>query len=171
MSQARCDELLEKMQKGDDVARTELITLAHDDVPNPYALNTLAICYDQGIMVAKSNITAASYYRKAIKHGHAAASYNLAFSYLKNEPDEAASLFFNAAKLNFTHAINELKQLANRNNKKAITYLGACYENNHCVPGDITTAISYYNQAANLGDDAALCHLARLKPEKRNRKS
>ncbi len=168
MSKSRCEELYEKVKKNDQEALDELTSLAASDIPNIHAANILGICYENGYIVEKNRFTAGHYYRRAMKHGSGPAYYNHALSFLypakgsKKDPDTAAELFINAAKLNHTSAIEKLKQLANDKNKKAITYLGVCFENGYCVPKDINSAISYYRQAANLGDDAGMCHLARL---------
>ncbi|MDO4189741.1 MAG: tetratricopeptide repeat protein [Lachnospiraceae bacterium] len=66
-----------------------------------------------------------------------------------DEKYELANTYYKAKK--YDKAVPILKELAEKNNAKAINFLGVCYEHGNGLPKDIQTAIKYYEKSATLG--------------------
>ena len=105
----------------------------------------LALRYEQGKGVAKDQVEAVKWYRKAAEQNHAAAQNNLGFCYAKGE---------GVAK-DQVEAVKWYRKAAEQNNAMGQINLAGCYLQGRGVTEDLVEAYKWLLLAARQGDEDA----------------
>lgn len=170
MSDAR--SLFEEAKNSNLDAVHQLEKLANLVTPNLIAINNLGVCYEFGYGVVQDQAKAVTLYRRAADLGDDSAMCNLG---LANQAGRgtpldiswAAHWYLEAAKKNTKNlngtirAIRELEALSTAMSPNAVVLnnLAVCYEFGYGTTLDPTKALLLYRQAAELGNDTAMCNL------------
>lgn len=160
-------------QDGSRRAITQLTELARAVPPNATVLNCVAACYESGYGVSQCEDIAMDFYRQAVALGDDVAMCNIGLAYQYGSRPNitiAASWYFESAKKNTENshgslrAIQQLEALAKAvpPNVAVLTALGNCFNAGHGVVRDLEKAMAFYRQAAELGDDVAMCELGKI---------
>lgn len=160
-------------QGGSRRAIIQLTELAAAVPPNVTVLNCLAACYESGYGVSQHQESAMNLYRLAAKLGDDVAMCNIGLAYqYGSQPNIniAALWYLESARKNTenTHgslrAIKQLEALAKEvaPNIAVLTNLAACYQLGYGVTRNLERAVALYRQAAELGDDVAMCELGKI---------
>ena len=110
---------------------------------NPDALNNLAELYQAGQYVEKNPAKSVQLLWKAVKSGHATASYNMGLLLTVGIP--------NIIPQDNRKAFNLFKQAAHAGCPHALVEIGLCYANGRGVAMNHSKAFFYFNQAAKSG--------------------
>ncbi len=112
----------------------------------PEGLYCLALCYEHGRGVAEDIKKAIHYYQKGVDAGHDGCQYNLGCNYMTG----------NGVKKDKHKAFELIKTAAENGNGLAMRELGRCYQFANGTPGNMKTAVEWYEKALEVIDDPEL---------------
>jgi uncharacterized protein len=112
----------------------------------------LGLCYDEGKGVAKDQVEAAKWYRKAAEQNHAKAQYNLGVRYDEGKGVEKDQV----------EAVKWFRKAAEQNHANAQYNLAACYYNGKGVAQNYVEAYMWWLLAARQGNEDAKNYMATL---------